>query len=306
MRFSSTFAILAAVVTASYAAVIPSIQGAPSPHGLSLARLPRHYINSGGPGSDSPATADSSANADVSPACADPGNSTASVNANTNAVSSGGSANAGVSPASNAGSGNPSTSVNADTNAVSSASTGSAPAACACHTIPDIISDVTSKISPLVAQLKNLNTPGACTVAQVTPIINQIKPILSGAIDQVKAISSNNVSGDAAMISSTAGGILSSLQLCTLIATLFKMIFGVFGVLMKVVVDAESKGVCALFSDVSLLLATLLQLIFGVVSGLGGILKVLLSVVAPVMSELHTDGVFNSILGGYGGSLTSI
>ncbi|THV01985.1 hypothetical protein K435DRAFT_775859, partial [Dendrothele bispora CBS 962.96] len=114
-----------------------------------------------------------------------------------------------------------------------------------CKSLPDIITEITVEITPLIDELKGL--PAAdCTVEKITPIVAEIKEILSDAIVEVKALVGLSLS----VVLSTANGVIGLLDLCNLIATLYTLIFGCFGVVLKIVASVEFDGVCGLFAEV--------------------------------------------------------
>jgi len=85
-----------------------------------------------------------------------------------------------------------------------------------------------------------------CTVATIEPVIIEIKGILQTAISDVEAL----VGSALGLVLQTVTGVLSLLDLCNLIATLYNLIFGCFGIVLKVVVSTEYDGVCGLFAEV--------------------------------------------------------
>jgi len=85
-----------------------------------------------------------------------------------------------------------------------------------------------------------------CTIEKITPIVEKIKDILSGAIVDVKALVGVSLS----VVLTTANGVLSLIELCNLIATLYTLIFGGFGIVLKLVATVEYNGVCGIFAEV--------------------------------------------------------
>ncbi|KAF5336285.1 hypothetical protein D9758_014493 [Tetrapyrgos nigripes] len=174
-------------------------------------------------------------------------------------------------------------------------------ARCDCRSLPDIINDAITQVSPLVAQLKSL-TPTTCTVEKVTPIISKIKDVISSAITEVKTLISAKISDAEALASTTTTGatasansVLSHIELCKLIATLYTLIFSSFTLVLNIVAKVEYNGICGLFAEVATLLATLLQLICSLVGGLTLILHGLLSVDLSVIIELNLTDAFSFI-----------
>ncbi|KAK7462996.1 hypothetical protein VKT23_007577 [Stygiomarasmius scandens] len=161
-----------------------------------------------------------------------------------------------------------------------------------CKSLPDIITGITTDISPLIDQLKGLSAVD-CTVEKITPIVDEIKVIVNGAIVDVKALVGVSID----VVLTTADGVLSLVNLCQLISTLFTLIFGCFGIVLKIVASVEYDGVCGLFAEVGVLLATLLQLIFGIVGGLLVIIRPLLTVCISVIIELGCSDAFKFVFG---------
>ncbi|KAF5371791.1 hypothetical protein D9758_003522 [Tetrapyrgos nigripes] len=162
---------------------------------------------------------------------------------------------------------------------------------CDCKTIPDIIFDLTIQITPLVNQLKVLKA-SECTVSNIKLITGEMKIIISNAIVEVKALA--DITVDAAL--STTTGVLSLIDLCKIIATLYSLIFGCFGVVLNIVLSVEYYDVCGLFAEVAVLLASLLQLICGIVGGLTIILQPLLVVWVDIIVKLGCRSVFSFVL----------
>ncbi|THU83428.1 hypothetical protein K435DRAFT_862368 [Dendrothele bispora CBS 962.96] len=163
---------------------------------------------------------------------------------------------------------------------------------CGCTSLPDIIIGITTEITPLIDELKGL-TADDCTVEKITPIVDSIKDIISGAILDVKALVGVSITE----ILTTANGVLSLLDVCKLISTLFGLIFGAFSVVLQIVGSVEYNGVCGLFAEVGVLLATLVQLIISVVGGLLVILRPLLTVYISIIIELGCSTAFKFIFG---------
>ncbi|KAK7462458.1 hypothetical protein VKT23_008057 [Stygiomarasmius scandens] len=149
-----------------------------------------------------------------------------------------------------------------------------------CKSLPDIIVDVTVQITPHVNYLKSLPAKD-CTVATIEPVVVEIKGILQGAISDVEAL-----------VGSALDLVLSLLDLCNLISTLYNLIFGCFSIVLKITVSAEYDGVCGLFAEVGDLLGTLLKLIIDLVGGILGILQGLLAALLPTIAVVGCKDSF--------------
>ncbi|KAK7440040.1 hypothetical protein VKT23_017291 [Stygiomarasmius scandens] len=161
-----------------------------------------------------------------------------------------------------------------------------------CKSLPDIITGVTVEITPLIDELKSLSAVD-CTIEKITPIVDEMKVILSGAIVDVKALVGVSLS----VVLTTANGVLSLIDLCNLIATLYTLIFGAFGIVLKLVATVEYNGVCGIFAEVGFLLATLLHLIISIVGGILFILQPLLTVCLSVIVQIGCSSAFGFIFG---------
>ncbi|KAK7441003.1 hypothetical protein VKT23_016784 [Stygiomarasmius scandens] len=161
-----------------------------------------------------------------------------------------------------------------------------------CKSLPDIIIGITTEITPLVDELKGLSAVD-CTVEKIAPIVDEMKVILSGATTEVKAL----VGVPLSVVLTTANGVLSLIDLCNLIATLYTLIFGCFGIVLKLVASVEYNGVCGIFADVGFLLATLLHLIISIVGGILFIIQPLLAVCLSVIVQIGCGSAFSFIFG---------
>jgi len=190
-----------------------------------------------------------------------------------------------------------------------------------CKSLPDIIVDVTLQVTPHVDYLSSFyflpvlsvfnclpeSLPAEqCTVETIKPVIVEIKGILQTAISDVEAL----VGSALDLVLHTVTGVLSLLNLCKLIATLYNLIFGCFGIVLKAVVSAEYDGVCALFAEVgsviispfvtskadllynSVLLGTLLKLIIDLVGGVLAIVQGLLAALLPTITVIGCKDSF--------------
>ncbi|KAK7443565.1 hypothetical protein VKT23_015738 [Stygiomarasmius scandens] len=156
-----------------------------------------------------------------------------------------------------------------------------------CKSLPGIIVDVTLQVTPHVDYLKSLPAE-QCTVETIKPVIVEIKGILQTAISDVEAL----VGSALDLVLHTVTGVLSLLNLCKLIATLYNLIFGCFGIVLKVVVSAEYDEVCALFAEVGVLLGTLLKLIIDLVGGVLAIVQGLLAALLPTITVIGCKDSF--------------
>ncbi|THV01987.1 hypothetical protein K435DRAFT_963369 [Dendrothele bispora CBS 962.96] len=162
---------------------------------------------------------------------------------------------------------------------------------CGCKSLPDIMEGITVELTSLVNEL-NVLTPANCTIENITLIVNDMKGIISGAIVDTKALIGLSLSE----VLKTTNGVMSLLDLCHLIATLYVSIFSCFSVVLKIVVSVDYNGVCGLFAEVGVLLATLLQLIISISGSILIIIVPLLKVCLSVVVEIGCSSSFSYLL----------
>ncbi|ESK96492.1 hypothetical protein Moror_7000 [Moniliophthora roreri MCA 2997] len=163
---------------------------------------------------------------------------------------------------------------------------------CECYTnpLPVIISDCKDKISPLLDQLKSFG-PSDCTADKIKTVVVSIKGVLSEGIDQINILAASNVDLNTRLSNGTS--VLSVADCATLLAGLITMIFGCFGVVLKMVVTAQSTAVIAVFADLGICVAQFLKASCTVVSD-GSLLTAVVPQITASLGVAITLGITSS------------
>ncbi|KAF9233578.1 hypothetical protein BU15DRAFT_79981 [Melanogaster broomeanus] len=156
-----------------------------------------------------------------------------------------------------------------------------------------IFTNIQTEITPYTEQL-NCLVPENATLAIITPIVSQIKGSLLNALPQLQALVGQELS---VILASVEGDVtLTVSELAEIVGSVLLLIFTALGAVIQIVVGEVSTDVLPILTDLGCTVTSLMEVVVTLVGGIVALLLPLLAPVVTVLSVLELND-FASLLG---------
>ncbi|KAK0217067.1 hypothetical protein IW262DRAFT_167236 [Armillaria fumosa] len=164
-------------------------------------------------------------------------------------------------------------------------------ACCGCTPLPDLITTAVAQLTVVLGPVQSVTSEN-CTAEILAPIFEETVNILDTTLSEVQLLVGLAIE----VILSTGSGVLSIVDLCSLLTTLINLICGVVALVIKLVAIADREVVYNLLGQIIILLCKILAAVVGLVDGVLVLLTtILVNIVLPLILNLSLGVVLKDV-----------